>query len=95
MELANLRPRQSARLNPNATGDASEIVMLNFSLTPGFSRVLKAHEHRNRFNGFPRLEKPLKRLKRPGRLVTWLKSGVNESCARSVSPREANRTAIA
>jgi hypothetical protein len=32
------------------------------SLTPGFSPVLAGKESKNRFNGFPRASKPLKRL---------------------------------
>ncbi len=34
------------------------------SLTPGFSSVITGQNDNNRFNGFPRTGKPLKRLSR-------------------------------
>jgi hypothetical protein len=49
------------------------------SLTPGFSPVRLAGKHKNRFNGFPSVRKPLKRL---GSLLAYcsrLKPGVNET----------------
>jgi hypothetical protein len=49
------------------------------SLTPGFSPVLAGQVDRNRFNGFSRAEKPLKRLARQDVPTTRLKPGVNES----------------
>jgi hypothetical protein len=49
------------------------------SLTPGFSPVMADKEHQNRFNGFFRADKPLKRLARPDIFSTRLKPGVNES----------------
>jgi hypothetical protein len=49
-----------------------------FSLTPGFSPVTATVLSANRFNGFPRLTKPLKRLARLTALTTPLKRGVNE-----------------
>jgi hypothetical protein len=48
------------------------------SLTPGFSPVTGEGESLNRFNGFPRAAKPLKRLKFASRVHTGLKPGVNE-----------------
>lgn len=48
------------------------------SLTPGFSPVTGDGESFNRFNGFPRAGKPLKRLVFLGRVHTGLKPGVNE-----------------
>jgi hypothetical protein len=35
------------------------------SLTPGFSPVVVSEKFQNRFNGFPRADKPLKRLANP------------------------------
>ncbi len=49
------------------------------SLTPGFSPVVADKEDQNRFNGFPRVSKPLKRLARPNAFATRLKPGVNEN----------------
>jgi hypothetical protein len=49
------------------------------SLTPGFSPVLADKECQNRFNGFSRTSKPLKRLAGPNAFDTRLKPGVNES----------------
>jgi hypothetical protein len=49
-----------------------------FPLTPGFSPVMAGKENQNRFNGFFRAGKPLKRLARPSALTTRLKPGVNE-----------------
>ncbi len=46
-------------------------------LAPGFSPVMAARERRNRFNGFARTEKPLKRLVLGGESSTRLKPGVN------------------
>jgi hypothetical protein len=48
-------------------------------LTPGFSPVMAGKAYRNRFNGFSRSDKPLKRLTDQGALITRLKPGVNES----------------
>jgi hypothetical protein len=48
------------------------------SLTPGFSPVRADPECQNRFNGFPRAGKPLKRLIHPNAFTTRLKPGVNE-----------------
>jgi hypothetical protein len=50
-----------------------------FSLTPGFSPVSPAGQARNRFNGFPRAGKPLKRLGHRDAFTTRLKPGVNEN----------------
>lgn len=50
----------------------------SFSLTPGFSPVMAARANQNRFNGFPRVGKPLKRLVGRVALTTRLKPGVNE-----------------
>ena len=49
-----------------------------FSLTPGFSPAPAAAPARNRFNGFLRPAKPLKRLVRQAALDTPLKWGANE-----------------
>src|ERR1017187_3316385 len=49
------------------------------SLTPGFSPVAPGHTLQNRFNGFPRAGKPLKRLACLRAFTTPLKPGVNES----------------
>jgi hypothetical protein len=49
-----------------------------FSLTPGFSPVQKSGKVKNRFNGFPRASKPLKRLALRTTCYTGLKPGVNE-----------------
>ena len=49
------------------------------SLTPGFSPVTHDLECLNRFNGFPRTEKPLKRLSLVRLADTGLKPGVNEN----------------
>ena len=49
------------------------------SLTPGFSPVLGDKECQNRFNGFYRTRKPLKRLAVRHATSTRLKPGVNES----------------
>ena len=52
------------------------------SLTPGFSRVLRAEKNGNRFNGFPCAGgKPLKRFLSSGAVHTGLKPGVNENAA--------------
>ena len=48
------------------------------SLTPGFSLVLSDGKCQNRFNGFGRTDKPLKRFVRGDAFVTRLKPGVNE-----------------
>jgi hypothetical protein len=48
------------------------------SLTPGFSPVLAGKASQNRFNGFPRAVKPLKRLVHRNHYATRLKPGVNE-----------------
>jgi hypothetical protein len=48
------------------------------SLTPGFSPVIADGKCQNRFNGFPRAEKPLKRLDDPAAVLARLKPGVNE-----------------
>jgi hypothetical protein len=48
------------------------------SLTPGFSPVIVSEERDNRFNGFSRAEKPLKRLDCHACCATRLKPGVNE-----------------
>ena len=45
------------------------------SLTPGFSPVIVNDERENRFNGFSRAEKPLKRLDRHVGSNTRLKPG--------------------
>jgi hypothetical protein len=55
------------------------------SLTPGFSPVIGDGESFNRFNGFPRTEKPLKRLGFVRRVHTGLKPGVNESSLKTAS----------
>jgi hypothetical protein len=49
------------------------------SLTPGFSPVKTDWEFQNRFNGFHRVGKPLKRLASRHTSCTRLKPGVNES----------------
>jgi len=49
------------------------------SLTPGFSPVMAGQADQNRFNGFPRASKPLKRLAHRNACTTRLKPGVNES----------------
>ena len=49
------------------------------SLTPGFSPVMAGKTIQNRFNGFPRAGKPLKRLACRNATSTRLKPGVNES----------------
>jgi hypothetical protein len=49
------------------------------SLTPGFSPVTAGKPIQNRFNGFPRADKPLKRLADRHATATRLKPGVNES----------------
>jgi hypothetical protein len=49
------------------------------SLTPGFSPVMVGKIFHNRFNGFPRGGKPLKRLVCRRASLTRLKPGVNES----------------
>jgi hypothetical protein len=49
-----------------------------FSLTPGFSPVMTDSEWPNRFNGFLRPSKPLKRLAHRKALATPLKRSVNE-----------------
>jgi hypothetical protein len=49
------------------------------SLAPGFSPVMAGTAGQNRFNGFSRPHKPLKRLARPNGFATRLKPGVNES----------------
>jgi hypothetical protein len=49
------------------------------SLTPGFSPVTVGKTIQNRFNGFPRAGKPLKRLVYRNATSTRLKPGVNES----------------
>ncbi len=51
---------------------------INFSLAPGFSPVNADMDSGNRFNGFPRAGKPLKRLTALYRTDTRLKPGVNE-----------------
>jgi len=48
-------------------------------LTPGFSPVMARKVDHNRFNGFHRAGKPLKRLTRRSTCATRLKPGVNES----------------
>jgi hypothetical protein len=48
------------------------------SLTPGFSRVMKASRRVSRFNGLPAREKPLNRFLTSVPAITWLKPGVNE-----------------
>jgi hypothetical protein len=48
-------------------------------LTPGFSPVTVGKTIQNRFNGFPRAGKPLKRLACRHATSTRLKPGVNES----------------
>jgi hypothetical protein len=50
----------------------------DISLTPGFSPVKTGREFQNRFNGFPRAGKPLKRLTDRHASCTRLKPGVNE-----------------
>jgi len=49
------------------------------SLTPGFSPVTDGRTIQNRFNGFPRVGKPLKRLACRHAASTRLKPGVNGS----------------
>ena len=49
------------------------------SLTPGFSPVVTGQTGQNRFNGFPRAGKPLKRLAGRPPPGTRLKPDVNES----------------
>lgn len=49
------------------------------SLTPGFSPVGGGDTRENRFNGFSRAGKPLKRLAHLNAFVTRLKPGVNET----------------
>jgi hypothetical protein len=53
--------------------------MCHFTLlTPGFSPVMAGKTDQNRFNGFPRGGKPLKRLACSNAVGTRLKPGVNE-----------------
>ena len=47
------------------------------SLTPGFSPVMAGKTIQNRFNGFSRADKPLKRLAYLYATSTRLKPGVN------------------
>jgi hypothetical protein len=49
------------------------------SLTPGFSPVTAGKIFPNRFNGFSRADKPLKRLVGRRASLTRLKPGVNQS----------------
>ena len=49
-----------------------------FSLTPGFSPVPAAGSEQNRFNGFPRPAKSLKRLAHRAALATPLHRDANE-----------------
>jgi hypothetical protein len=49
-----------------------------FSLTPGFSPVPQPGKSKNRFNGFFRAVKPLKRLTFRAACHTGLKPGANE-----------------
>jgi hypothetical protein len=49
------------------------------SLTPGFSPVMADVKIQNRFNGFSRADKPLKRLACRNAGATRLKPGVNET----------------
>jgi hypothetical protein len=56
---------------------------MDHPLTPGFSPVPTGQECQNRFNGFSRARKPLKRLGWPNAFNTQLKPGVNESDERS------------
>ena len=49
------------------------------SLAPGFSPVIVAYTFQNRFNGFPRADKPLKRLASGPASITRLKPGANLS----------------
>ena len=56
-----------------------------FSLTPGFSLVFGGGSQENRFNGFPPVGKPLKRLAAGAIPDTRLKPGVNENQAGAVS----------
>jgi len=54
-----------------------------FSLTPGFSPVLKTQNDRSRFNGFPRESKAVETACVIRRWeITGLKPGVNEKFAR-------------
>jgi len=52
-------------------------VNIAISLTPGFSPVVDDEPGQNRFNGFARAEKPLKRLPTSSASGTRLKPGVN------------------
>src|ERR1017187_359482 len=61
-----------------------------FSLTPGFSPVALATATQNRFNGFPRPAKPLKRLARRAIGTTPLKRGVNETRKSMFQPPSRN-----
>jgi hypothetical protein len=51
---------------------------VNFTLAPGFSPVSAGDKTQNRFNGFARAEKPLKRLMASLAAITGLKTGANE-----------------
>jgi len=51
----------------------------DLSLTQSFSPVMADGENRNRFNGFSRADKPLKRLACRNACATRLKPGVNET----------------
>ena len=51
----------------------------DISLTPGFSPVMTGQECQNRFNGFHRADKPLKRFARRAAFITRLNPGVNEN----------------
>jgi hypothetical protein len=64
------------------------------SLTPGFSPVTGDGESFNRFNGFSRARKPLKRLKFAGCVHTGLKPGFNERVYAEHARRSANRFSI-
>jgi hypothetical protein len=57
------------------SGEQNQAIFLSDTgLQPGAS----AGKHRNRFHGFCRRGKPLKRLAVPSVGTTWLKPGVNE-----------------
>lgn len=70
-----MRLRQPPNLlNPAQMGNV-------ISLTPGFSPVTTGNGNANRFNGFSRADKPLKRLERPMADFTRLKPGASEHCS--------------
>ena len=67
----------------------------DLSLTPSFSPVTRHRERRNRFNGFVRAGKPLKRLEIANIADTRLKPGANESQSALLIYASFNKLSIA